>query len=35
VEQGRTRFPVAVELSDETDTVVTTLTVECVALTGE
>ncbi len=34
-ERGRVRFPVVVELRDETDTVVTTLTVECVALTSE
>ncbi|HLW03690.1 MAG TPA: YiiD C-terminal domain-containing protein [Ktedonobacterales bacterium] len=34
-EQGRVRFPVAVELSDETDMVVTTLNVDCVALTAE
>jgi uncharacterized protein (TIGR00369 family) len=31
-EQGRARFPVEVELHDETETVVTTLTVECVVL---
>jgi uncharacterized protein (TIGR00369 family) len=33
-EQGRVRFQVAVELLDETNTVVTTLSVECVALTA-
>ncbi len=33
-EKGRARIPVAVELVDETNEVVTTLTVECVALAG-
>jgi uncharacterized protein (TIGR00369 family) len=35
VERGRARFPVAVELVDETGEVVTTLTVECVALASK
>ena len=34
-ERGRVRFPVTVDLVDETDQVVTTLTVNCVALTAE
>jgi uncharacterized protein (TIGR00369 family) len=34
-EHGRLRFPVTVELSDETNNIVTTLTVDCVALTVE
>lgn len=34
-EQGRARFPISVELVDATSTIVTTLTVECVALASE
>src|ERR1051326_5416649 len=34
-EHGRVRFPVIVDLLDETEKIVTTLSVECVALTNE